>query len=186
MEMDYRPSIDTDVCYIPPYHPNGDIKKIIDGTKKSLSVTTRESSYEFIELQERVKNISMDAIRRIGERLFSDDSLISNILLLSLELQGNSITEEAKELLINNKELLFSLANVVENIIKIKDYNFEIKKIDLGRDPENPEWRPILINLEIISDKFEKKLELKHKIIKKAFKQIDKEARKNIFIIGAI
>ena len=63
---------------------------------------------------------------------------------------------------------------------------FEIERIDISGDPEIPEWKPLLIRLDIYSDDFDKRLKLKHIVIKKAFENIDADSRKHIFISGAI
>lgn len=76
--------------------------------------------------------------------------------------------------------------NIIQNIFAIEDIDFEIESIVVGYDPETPEWNPIEINLEIKSDDFQERLELKHRIVEKAFREINKEVRENIFIIGAI
>ena len=186
MKMDYCPDLIMDTDYNPPYRPNGDIESIIKGTEKSLLDKTKEKTGEPSEAQEQ-KNISLDAIRRIAERIFSDKRLFSGILLLSLEIQAKTdISEEAREVLINDGKLLFSLANVIENINRFEDYDFEIRNIDVGKDPQIPEWKPLLINLEIKSDSFKERLKIKHKIIKKAYEKLDDESRKNIYVIGAI
>ncbi|MHA1671096.1 MAG: hypothetical protein ACTSV5_11060 [Promethearchaeota archaeon] len=186
MEMEYCPDLSIDVEYNLPYRANGDIKSIIKGTKKALLDKTKEKTGEIFEAQEQ-KNISLNAIRRIAERIFSDERLFSDILLLSLEIQfKTNISDEAKEFLINNKKMLFSLANVLENIIKFENYDFKIEGIDISYDPEIPEWKPLEINLKINSDDFNERLKIKHQIVEKAFKEIDEEARKKIFIIGAI
>jgi hypothetical protein len=141
MESESFSYIKIDIGDYLPYRPNGDIRKIIKGTEKSLLNKRKEKFGELPELQEQ-KNISLDAIRRIAERLFS------GVLLLLLETQSKTnISEEVKEVLMNDKRLLFSLTNIIENIIKCEEYDFLIRTIDVGNDPEFPEWKPVLINL---------------------------------------
>ena len=93
-------------------------------------------------------------------------------------------TDQAKQRLDNDKELSSRVDKVIQNILSIKDDIFEIKRIDVGNDPENPEWKPIEIHLNIKIEDFHQRLDKKHEIVKKAFENI--LDRKDIFILGAI
>lgn len=93
-------------------------------------------------------------------------------------------TDQAKQRLDNDKELSSRVDKVIQNILSIKDDIFEIKRIDVENDPENPEWKPIEIHLNIKIDDFRHRLDKKHEIVKKAFENI--LDRKDIFILGAI
>jgi hypothetical protein len=185
MEMDYCPRLETEMYYNPPYRPEGDIKNIMDGTRKALSVEKKYQIFGLKEYSERFK-ISSDAIWKIAEKLLSNELYMSNIILLTIEFQCKVvITEEAKNILINNK-LVYPLATIINNILKIKDVGFKIKNIDVGSDPETPDWKPIIVNLDIASENFEERLTIKHKIVKSAYNELNEESRKNIYIIGAV
>ena len=93
-------------------------------------------------------------------------------------------TDQAKERLEYDQELSLRVDKVIQNILNIKDNIFEIKRIDVSNDPENPEWKPIEIHLNIKIDDFHKRLDKKHEIVRKAFENISD--RKDIFILGAI
>ena len=93
-------------------------------------------------------------------------------------------TDQAKQRLDDDKELSSRVDKVIQNILSIKDDIFEIKYIAVGNDPENPEWKPIEIHLNIKIDDFRQRLDKKHEIVKKAFENI--LDRKDIFILGAI
>jgi len=93
-------------------------------------------------------------------------------------------TDRAKKRLENDKELTSNVDKVIQNILNIKDDIFEIKRIDVGNDPENSEWRPIEIHLNIKIDDFHKRLDKKHEIVTKAFENISDG--RDIFILGAI
>ena len=92
--------------------------------------------------------------------------------------------DQAKKRLENDQELSSCVDKVIQNISNMKDDTFEIKCVDVGNDPENPEWRPIEIHLNIKIDDFHKRLDKKHEIVRKAFENISD--RKDIFILGAI
>jgi len=93
-------------------------------------------------------------------------------------------TDQAKKRLENDKELSSRVDKVIQNILNIKDDIFEIKRIDVSNDPDDPEWRPIEIHLNIKIEDFHKRLDKKHEIVKKAFENI--LDRRDIFILGAI
>jgi len=93
-------------------------------------------------------------------------------------------TDQAKQRLEHDKELSFRVDKVIQNILSIKDDIFEIKRVDVGNDPETPEWKPIEIHLNIKIEDFHKRLDKKHEIVKKAFENI--LDRRDIFILGAI
>jgi len=93
-------------------------------------------------------------------------------------------TDRAKQRLEYDKKLSSRVDKVIQNILNIKDNIFEIKRVDVGNDPENPEWKPIEIHLNIKIDDFHQRLEKKHEIVKKAFENI--LDGKDIFILGAI
>ena len=188
--MDYRSDLQTEICFNPFYRTkrDKDLDNIIEGTRQAfLNIDRKDFNFDLKEAQERLKNISSDTIWKIVEKMLSNEFFMSNILLLSIEIQSKTnITKEAKNVLINNRELIFPLINIVGNILGITDFNFIIRNIDVGGDPEIPEWKPIIINLEIKSDNFDERLKIKHEIIKKAYNGLNAESRKNFYIIGAI
>lgn len=99
-------------------------------------------------------------------------------------IKNKLFTNQAKQRLEYDQELSLRVDKVIQNILNIKDDIFEIKCIDVSNDPENPEWRPIEIHLNIKIDDFHQRLDKKHEIVKKAFENI--LDRRDIFILGAI
>ena len=95
-------------------------------------------------------------------------------------------TDQAKKRLENDQELSSCVDKVIQNISNMKDDTFEIKHISVGNDPENPEWKPIEIHLDIKIDDFRQRLDKKHEIVDKAYKDLSFLDRKDIFILGAI
>lgn len=189
MELEYHsPGIEQ--CLNPFYKTKKDenLNDIFEGTKRAfLNTNKKVFNFDLIESQEQLKNISSDTIWKIVEKMLTNENVMTNIFLLAIEIQSKTnITKEARNILINNKELILPLINILNNIQEVKEFNFVIRNIDSSGDPEIPEWKPIIINLEIKSKNFDERLKIKHELIKKAYAGLNNDSRKNIYIIGAI
>ena len=117
-----------------------------------------------------------------------DEYFIENIpqmILPSIE-KRIKITDDARQVLTENRKLLFSLKYVIDNITSSDIKNYKLKKVDVSCDPEIPEWKPIFIYLKINLSKIKYRLKLKREIVKKAYETLDDVTIKQFYIVGAI
>lgn len=118
-------------------------------------------------------------------RMFENITSAISSILFELE-KKVELTTEVKNYLLSDIRLLITINNIFYKMTNIENREFEIKRIDIGHDPEIPEWKPIEICLKINLDDFEERLNLKHRIMEDAFDGINEEIRKNIYIIDMI
>lgn len=147
-----------------------------------------DSSIEKIQQLKRVLTLKQEGEFKKATTEFVDSyfiDIVPQIILPSIE-NRVKVTDDAKQILMDNKNLLFALKKVIDNISLDDNLNYEFGRIDIGHDPDIPEWKPIIISLKIKSQSFKERLRIKHMITKNAFKSLDEQARKNIYITGAI
>ena len=109
--------------------------------------------------------------------------LISKSILPVME-KTTEISDGAKEKLRNDKDLAFVVYELLNKLKKVETDRFHIKGIDIGNDPEIPEWDPIEILVMIESQDMEYVFNELEEITNTLYLGFDNEDIKNIRVVN--
>ena len=96
--------------------------------------------------------------------------------------ERTSISEIAKKKLMENSQLLDVIDNIINFVDESRDVKIKVRKIDVGEDPEIPNWRPLEVHI-IVEGDIEETLRKWNELSEKIYKNIDENVRKNIYIL---